>query len=336
MKELIDILIRKGRKKKGEQDKLLILFADKLIELQKGFDSKYPIGDWCYILEGYNLVRKGQFGYVQNNLINECRKRGFLPIDFVLEDESRRIHNVYSPETEEVKTLVLEQVDVLFDLANYHRLPYWEDEKYFIQMGVEKKGLMSVFGLICKRYNVQLANFKGWSDMNLFNNFAKSFKEMEKKGKIPVLFFFGDHDPKGLQISDKIKKLFYDYVRGTGWNPENLIVDRIGLNFDFIEKHDLMWIDNLESSSGKNPKRDVPGNFKDKCVRDYVSKFGERKVEANAILKVQEIVRNYLAKKIESYLGKDALFRFQKLKDDITEEYKECTLDLVKEYCLDS
>ena len=336
MKELIDIVMRKGRKQKGEQDKLLMMFSDKLIEIQKNYDDKYGTRDWCYILEGFNnLITKSQFDYVQNNLINDSRKRGFLPIDFIAGDEARRIHNRYSPEIEDVETLVLQEVDILFDLANYHRLPFWEDEKYFIQMGVEKKGLISTFNPVCKKYNIQLANFKGWSDMNLFNDYAQSFKEMESKGKIPVLLFFGDHDPKGLQISDMIKKLFYDYVRGTKWNPENLIVDRVGLNYDFIEEHNLVWIDNLESSSGKRPKRDINGNFANKCNHDYILKYGERKVEANAILKVQEIVRDYLAQKIESYLGEDVLSRWRKSRNDIIEEYEKCTLDLVKERCSD-
>lgn len=331
MKELIDIVKRKGRKKKGEQNELLMMFSDKLIEMQKSFDDKYGTRDWCYILEGFNLITKGQFDYVQCNLINDSRKKGFLPIDFIAVDENRRIYNRYSPEIEGVENLVLQQVDVLFDLGEYHRLPYWEDEKYFIQMGVEKKGLISTFNPVCKKYNIQLANFKGWSDLNLFNDYAQMFKEMECKGKIPVLLFFGDHDPKGLQISDMIKKLFYDYIGGTKWNPEGLIVDRIGLNLDFIEEHNLMWIDNLESSSGKRPKRDINGNFENKCIRHYVLKYGERKVEANAILKVQEIVRDYLAKKIESYIGEGVLSRWQKYEDDIKKEYDDCTLFLVEE-----
>ena len=335
MKVVIDNIMRKGRKRKHMQNMLLKIFADKLIELQKSYDCKYGSRDWCYILEGYNLIRKGQFDYVQKNLINECRKRGFLPIDFIARDESRRIHNLYRPETESVEVLVSEQIEILFDLGEYHRLPYWDNEEYFIQMGVEKKGLVSLFNPICKEYNIQIANFKGWSDLNLFNDFAQNFKAMENKGKIPVLFFYGDHDPKGLQISDTIKKLFYDYFNGTKWNPANLIVERIGLNYDFIEEHKLMWIDNLESSSGKRPKRDSSGKYKDKWIHEYILQFGERKVEANAVIKVPEIVRNYLVEKIESYLGEDVLLRWSKLRNDIIKEYEECTLDLVKERCLE-
>jgi len=329
--------MRKGRKQKYEQNMLLKTFANKLIALQENYDCKYGSRDWCYILEGFNLITKSQFSYVQNNLINECRKRGFLPIDFIAEDETRQIINSYRPETETVEALVFEQIEILFDLGNYHKLPYWENEEYFIQMGVEKKGLISLFNPVCKKYHIPIGNFKGWSDLNLFNNLAGNFKVMEEQGKKPVMFFYGDHDPKGLQISAKIKKLFYDYTNGTRWNPKNLIVDRIGLNYDFIEKHKLMWIDNLETSSGKRPKRDkISGNFSDKYIHDYILKFGERKVEANAIIKVPEIARNYLIQKIESYLGEDVLSRWSKLRNDIIKEYKECTLDLVKEQCLES
>src|SRR5262249_51491407 len=42
-----------------------------------------------------------------------------------------------------------------------------------------------------------------------------------------------------------------DLSAPVGWSPDNLIIERFGLNFDFIEANNLTWIDNLETSSGQ-------------------------------------------------------------------------------------
>ena len=76
------------------------------------------------------------------------------------------------------------------------------------------------------------------------------FEEMEDAGKQCVLLYCGDHDPGGLAISDFLQSNFEDLSDAVGWFPDNLIIDRFGLNYDFIEENNLTWIDNLETSSG--------------------------------------------------------------------------------------
>ena len=73
-----------------------------------------------------------------------------------------------------------------------------------------------------------------------------------------------------------------------------MIVDRFGLNYDFIEANGLPWIDNLISSSGRDlskPKKKKDkntGEFKDvaleKYIADYIAKYKVRKVEANSLV----------------------------------------------------
>ena len=75
-----------GRGKNRLSD--LEAFADELLEIDESTGFKVSSRGWCYQLEGLGLVTKQEFNRI-NNLINECRKNGMLPIDFVAEEEAR-------------------------------------------------------------------------------------------------------------------------------------------------------------------------------------------------------------------------------------------------------
>jgi hypothetical protein len=94
----------------------------------------------------------------------------------------------------------------------------------------------------------------------------KRFAEHEAAGRQCVLLLCGDHDPGGLHITDKMRKNLSDLSGAVGWTPENLIISRFGLNADFINRHRLTWIDNLETSSGKQlDDENHDDHYKDTC-----------------------------------------------------------------------
>jgi hypothetical protein len=85
-----------------------------------------------------------------------------------------------------------------------------------------------------------------------------------------------------------------------------LKVDRFGLNADFIRKHRLSWIENLETSSGddlKNPRH--PDRWKP-YVQSYIKQFGARKVEANALIVRPQAGRALCRQAILKYVSQSA------------------------------
>jgi hypothetical protein len=69
----------------------------KAIDNQRTYPIRPSSRGWCYLIEGYNKIDKGEFDACQK-AINDCRKLGLLPIDFVAEDQDitrrfRGIHN---------------------------------------------------------------------------------------------------------------------------------------------------------------------------------------------------------------------------------------------------
>lgn len=209
-------------------------------------------------------------------------------------------------------------------------------------------------GIIYVRRNgkpVWSGNSKGWSSMLQRAIYSKRFKEAEEQGLKPLLLYCGDHDPDGLRISDFLRKNLDDlkdivWEDGlTGYDPSNLKIVRFGLNYDFIKKHNLTWIDNLITGTKKKSLRGIGldnpkhPNHKMPYVQEYIEKFGVRKCEANAIVTVPKLARKFVDDTIKSYLGKDAEKRFlakrQTIRDEVQKFRRKTGLDKSLKKALD-
>jgi hypothetical protein len=300
-------------------------FAFHLKELSKQIGFRLSSRGWAYQLENARLINKDQFDKVED-LVNRCRKQSLIPVDFVAVDESREFTGIEIP-TSNTPIEFLKTFLQLPLVCEYDYIPdWWDGEEYYIQMLVEKIDLRTLFEPICKEYHIPIANSRGWSSMLQPAEYARRFREAEDNGLKCILLYCGDFDPVGMQISDVKRKNLADlknvvWVDGTrGYDPANLIIDRFGLNKDFIDSNNLTWIDNLITSSGKNLADPSHKLYKTKMVQDWLRDIGERKCEANALVVRPEQAQELCRKAIEKYLGSEALVRFAEKTQQITEE----------------
>lgn len=331
----------------------LTAFAQALEELGSQAGFKISARGWAYQLEVERLINKSQFDLVEK-IVNECRKDGYLPIDFTAEEEGRKFSGVENPEEESPIGYMRNYLEGAMECQEWYTMDWWDGEEYYIQMVVEKIDLKTLFGPVCKKYHIPISSSKGWSSLLHRAEYARRFLEAEDKGLKCVLLYAGDHDPDGGRISDFLRKNIWD-LRNIVWDdgkrgydpggeiygtakkkkgekskivlisdePEKLIINRFGLNYDFIIENNLTWIDNLETG-----KKTLPNDLSDPAhpnyhmqyVQDYLRNYGARKLEANAIVtipdKAQELCRNA----IEEYLGGAALDRFEAKRQEIRDE----------------
>lgn len=303
-------------------------FADTIMKIAEDIPFKISSRGWCYQLESFGYINKAQFNQVQN-LINKCRKLGLLPIDFVAEEEARRFSGVEYPETDSPAEFLKNYINAVMNCEQFYTPDWWKGEKYYIQMVVEKIDLKTLFEPVCREYHIAVANSKGWSSILQRAEYARRYREAEEKGLQPVLLYCGDHDPDGLRISDFLRKNLEDIMNiqwsdgFEGYNPANLIIDRFGLNYDFIEANHLTWIDNLITGSGKNLADPSHPNFQLPYVQQYIEKYGARKCEANAIVVIPEQARQLCRETIEKYLGKNAKERFKRKQQEVNELFNQ-------------
>ena len=257
---------------------------------------------------------KSEFDNTQT-LINDCRKSGMLPLDICLEDQARTFNNVEEVDDTTPEEEAAEWIDYVLNSAwgQYNGVSFWDDQEYYIQMLVEKIDLVSLFTPICEEYRIPIANAKGWADISQRADMMHRFAEWERKGKTPVLLYCGDHDPAGLAIKNHLRNNLSDLSEAVGWSPDNLIIDRFGLNYDFITANNLSWIDNLITGSGKDLASPKHPDHKKPYAQDYLKQYGARKVEANTLVVRQEQGRQLCRNTVNKYIQQDAPGQYEEL-----------------------
>lgn len=280
----------------------LTRFIEKIIQFNSTLDFQVSSRGWCYLLETLNEITKAEFDDAQK-LINDCRKSGLLPMDICVEDDNRSIENNDEIDISNVEEYLKDiKIRIKQTFENYQPKSFWHDKKVYIEMKVEKIDLRSLFLPVCEKYHVPISNARGWDDINSKYNMMIRFKHHEKAGRQCVLLYCGDHDPSGLNISRLIPKHLAELKKASGWDPKNLIFDRFGLNYDFIQDHKLTWIDNLITSSKKDLGDEHHKDHYKPYVQDYIKEYGKKKCEANALIINVKAARKLCEKAILKYL----------------------------------
>ncbi len=261
------------------------------------------------MLEEHGL-NKGEFNQAQT-LIVRCRKDGDLPLDIVARDDARKFEGL-----EEIDLDVEDEADwhiryVQRVHEEYTPFSFWDDQDFYVQILVEKIDLKGLFKPICSQFCIPIANSRGWGDVSGRADMMRRFAEWEAEGKQCVLLYCGDHDPGGLHISDFLRPNMAEVSAAVDWTPDDLIIDRFGLNYDFIMDQGLTWIDNLETSSGKDLADPRNKEHHKAYVKDYIAEFGARKVEANALVVRPEAGRGLCLDAILKYIPEDAPEAYQ-------------------------
>lgn len=322
-----DILIgkpkKRGPKQEGQKEIEDQLLADQLVEMGRDARIQMSPRGWCYYFEGKGYITKERFTSVGAD-ISRLRQEGYLPFNFVADEEGRQFDNVTGFEGSigsGIKSPDYMLLDINNKLANIFDIEYgfapapgyWEDEKYYVQMLVEKIDLVSLFAPICARYNIPIATTKGQPSTMQRAYMSKRYREAELHGLKCVLLYCGDFDPHGFIISDGLKDNFKRLQKGyflsnfeareeIKFDVDALTIERFGLNYDFIVENKLSWINNLETSSGENLSDPKHKFYNSRQVQEYIKKYGIRKCEANALVINPEAAHELCENAIKKYI----------------------------------
>jgi hypothetical protein len=299
-------------------------FCALIRQIKSTMDFAVGSRGWCYILERHGL-RKGDFDAGQK-LITECRKSGALPLDICSEDSSRSTIGIEQLDSNNLPDKIESLVTNLRDVAHeqYTPISIWDepDIDTYVEVGTEKLDLRNLFEPVCKQLHVPITNFKGWSDVNSRAAMMLRFKKHEEQGRRCVLLLCGDHDPGGVHITEKMRKNLEDLSGAVGWSPDNVVIIRFGLNADFIDRHGLTWIDNLETSSGGQLDNPDHADHDKSYVQDYIDQFGVRKCEANALVVEPKVGRQLCRDAILQHIPPGAVERYERKLDRVRKQLR--------------
>ena len=160
----------KGKKRHSQMQQ----FANYILNISKIIGFKQSSRGWCYQLEGFNVIDKGGFDRIQK-LINLCRKQGYLPIDFVAEESSRKLQGYFPVSEISPEQTLYRQFQWVKEAHDFYNPDYWSLFDYYIIMLVEKVDLVTLFEPVCEKYNIKIGNSRGWSSILQRANMAKEF-----------------------------------------------------------------------------------------------------------------------------------------------------------------
>jgi hypothetical protein len=121
--------------------------------------------------------------------------------------------------------------DALQDAARTYRRSVWDDQDVYVEIWLEKDALAGVLIDVTKRWDVPLMVTRGFASLSFLYEAADAIRA---QGKPAYLYYFGDHDPSGIDIPRTVEQRIREFA------PEaDIIFERVAVNRDQIEQWDL-------------------------------------------------------------------------------------------------
>lgn len=170
------------------------------------------------------FVKARQDGIVQWNwLADEARE--------VEEGESNYIWEPKDYADATIRQLLNEMKKVLSGSSYFH-FPKWMNQEYYIEVWIEKSALRATFKEYLKEYKLIPVPSRGYSSWTFLKEANDRIQE-NAGDKTPLILYFGDFDPSGVDIERFLRESMNGYF---GIDME---VIRIGVTQDQIEEYNL-------------------------------------------------------------------------------------------------
>ncbi|MBK9444584.1 MAG: hypothetical protein IPN53_26310 [Comamonadaceae bacterium] len=290
---------------KETEQQILAPLVDVILAERDKMTFSPTLRGWGYVLEGLGICTKGDFDDVQAR-ITRARKNGMLPLEITAEDTTRSA-SAASMVSEDLRTLIrlyLESVPSEYSTTTIEMF-----SGIHLELVVEKLDLVGLLEPVTSRYCIPVSCLRGWTDMH---SRAALLKRCASYDLPTVVLMFGDHDVGGLSITDSFKSNLNEvFLASRLARMPNLHLVRVGLNAADIERLGLLWIDGLETSSGKDLGSPMHKNHFDCNVQAYIREHGKRKCEANALLRNPKAAEQILIESVRRYVSDQALADFE-------------------------
>lgn len=115
-------------------------------------------------------------------------------------------------------------------LRNY-AIDMWANQDWRPEVWIEKKSLVGVISNACNRQRVDYFATAGYSSVTETWAAGQRFGRYIAKGQRPIVFYLGDHDPSGIDMTRHVRDTLTQFV------GQPIIVQRLALNRDQIDEH---------------------------------------------------------------------------------------------------
>ncbi len=151
---------------------------------------------------------------------------------------------------------------IIRSAAQSFAIDKWVGQSYRVVVMVEKDALSGILRPVCEELDVEFSANKGYASQTHLYEIAKKMTSWSDKNITPVILYFGDHDPSGLDMDrDLVDRLSL-------YSNLSIDVNRLALTFDQIEEY----------SPPPNPAK-----MTDSRAKGYVSSYGNESWELDSM-----------------------------------------------------
>lgn len=180
--------VRRTRRTNAELETL-----DRAVYEELASDNPSTVRHTFYRMTVLGLVEKSQSGYrvVQREVL-KLRRAGVIPYAWITDNTRWRV----KPETHSSLG------NALADMHEYYRRALWADQAVYVEVWCESDSVAGVINSVTGKWDVPLMTARGFSSEGYLYS---SGEELASVGKPAFIYYFGDHDPSGLIIPEKIE-----------------------------------------------------------------------------------------------------------------------------------
>jgi hypothetical protein len=121
--------------------------------------------------------------------------------------------------------------NALEETARYYRRDLWNDQDVYVEVWTEKDAMAGVLYEVTGQWHVPLMVSRGFASMTYLYEAAEAIRNA---GKPAYLYYFGDHDPSGIEIDKHIERELRAHV------PEcEIHFERVAVRLEHIDELDL-------------------------------------------------------------------------------------------------
>jgi hypothetical protein len=187
--------------------------SQKLIELVNSILNEYHHLGYRLSLRQlyYQLVSRG---YIENSprsyksigsLVVDARLSGLVDWEMI-EDRGRETvaNSHWSSPAEMVRAA-----------SGQFKIDRWEGQPCYVEVMVEKDALSGILEPVCRNLDVRFTANKGYSSSSAMYEASKRISSAVEKGLEVHLFYLGDHDPSGIDMTRDIQERLGLFTNGS-------------------------------------------------------------------------------------------------------------------------
>ena len=211
-----------------------------------------------YQLVARALVENSVKSYKRiGNLISDARLAGL--VDWAMIEDRGRETNFLNHWNN--------PAEIVRDASRWFMTYKWEGQRNYCEVMVEKDALSGILLPVCQELDIRFTANKGYSSSSAMYETGKRLARIWHRDDIDEIhiFYFGDHDPSGIDMTRDIGERFGLFSRDL---VTHVNVHRLALNWNQVEE----W------SPPENPAKETDSRY-----QAYADEFGESSWELDAV-----------------------------------------------------